>query len=51
MDVRFRVKVDCTVNGKPVKAGDLISYLSDFLRHTLKLTGTHVGCEKKKKWR
>ena len=34
------------VNGKPVKRevpGRLL--LSDFIRHDLKLTGTHVGCE------
>ena len=36
----------CTVNGEQVDA-DIPPrlLLSDFLRHELKLTGTHVGCE------
>lgn len=35
-----------TLNGKPVTADvDCRLHLADFLRHTLKLTGTHVGCE------
>ena len=40
------IEVDVTVNGRrhvePVEPRLL---LSDFLRHTLGLTGTHVGCE------
>jgi aerobic-type carbon monoxide dehydrogenase small subunit (CoxS/CutS family) len=36
----------CTVNGQPVKAEvESRLLLSDFLRHRLRLTGTHVGCE------
>jgi aerobic-type carbon monoxide dehydrogenase small subunit (CoxS/CutS family) len=41
-----RVEVSLTVNGQPVKR--IVSVrmlLSDFLRHELGLTGTHVGCE------
>jgi len=40
------MKLSCSVNGQPVEA-DIPSrlLLSDFLRHELKLTGTHVGCE------
>ncbi len=41
-----RMAVSLTVNGKPVEAE--VSprlLLSDFLRHHLGLTGTHVGCE------
>ncbi len=40
------MKVSCTVNGDPVEADveDRL-LLSDFLRHSLRLTGTHVGCE------
>ncbi len=35
-----------TLNGKPMMADvDCRLHLADFLRHTLKLTGTHVGCE------
>jgi len=35
-----------TVNGRPVEAGvEPRLLLSDFLRHSLGLTGTHVGCE------
>jgi aerobic-type carbon monoxide dehydrogenase small subunit (CoxS/CutS family) len=36
----------CTVNGEAV-AADVPPrlLLSDFIRHELKLTGTHVGCE------
>lgn len=40
------IGISCTVNGTPVTAeveGRLL--LADFLRHHLKLTGTHVGCE------
>jgi carbon-monoxide dehydrogenase small subunit len=35
-----------TLNGKPVSARvEARLHLADFLRHTLGLTGTHVGCE------
>jgi aerobic-type carbon monoxide dehydrogenase small subunit (CoxS/CutS family) len=35
-----------TVNGKPASAEvESRMLLSDFLRHELELTGTHVGCE------
>ena len=40
------VDVTLTVNGKAVDASvDARLLLSDFLRHELQLTGTHVGCE------
>ena len=39
-------KVTLTVNGKPYKAeAEVRLTLADFLRHTLGLTGTHLGCE------
>jgi aerobic carbon-monoxide dehydrogenase small subunit len=40
------VKLSCRINGEDV-AADIAPrlLLSDFLRHELKLTGTHVGCE------
>jgi len=39
-------KVNCTVNGSPRAATtEVRTLLSDFLRHDLRLTGTHVGCE------
>jgi carbon-monoxide dehydrogenase small subunit len=40
------MKLTCTVNGAAVEA-DVPPrlLLSDFIRHELKLTGTHVGCE------
>jgi aerobic carbon-monoxide dehydrogenase small subunit len=35
-----------TLNGKPVSATvEARLHLADFLRHTLRLTGTHIGCE------
>jgi aerobic carbon-monoxide dehydrogenase small subunit len=35
-----------TLNGKPVNATvDARLHLADFLRQTLRLTGTHIGCE------
>ena len=41
-----RVDVSLTVNGQPVKRTVSVRMLlSDFLRHELRLTGTHVGCE------
>src|SRR5690349_23399799 len=39
-------EVDVTVNGRRhVEVVEPRLLLSDFLRHTLGLTGTHVGCE------
>ena len=39
-------KVYMTVNGKPVSANvDSRTLLVQFLRETLRLTGTHVGCD------
>ena len=41
-----RVTIKLTVNGAVCeKAGEPRLLLSDFLRHELGLTGTHVGCE------
>jgi len=41
-----RVTVSLTVNGEPVsRTVSVRMLLSDFLRHELGLTGTHVGCE------
>ena len=41
-----RDRVDVTVNGRPHREEvEPRLLLSDFLRHTLGLTGTHVGCE------
>jgi aerobic-type carbon monoxide dehydrogenase small subunit (CoxS/CutS family) len=39
--------IELTVNGRRVREPvlDVRLLLSDFLRHTLGLTGTHVGCE------
>ena len=35
-----------TLNGKPISARvEARLHLADFLRHTLGLTGTHIGCE------
>jgi carbon-monoxide dehydrogenase small subunit len=43
MEVRM---IDIVVNGKAYqKAAPVRMMLSDFLRHELGLTGTHVGCE------
>ena len=40
------MKLRCTVNGNAVKAEvEPRLLLSDFIRHHLRLTGTHVGCE------
>jgi aerobic-type carbon monoxide dehydrogenase small subunit (CoxS/CutS family) len=40
------IEVDLTVNGRRYrKTVEPRLLLSDFLRHTLGLTGTHVGCE------
>jgi len=39
-------KIAVTVNGKPYQAEvEVRLTLADFLRHTLRLTGTHLGCE------
>jgi aerobic-type carbon monoxide dehydrogenase small subunit (CoxS/CutS family) len=40
------MKLNCSVNGTAVSA-DVTPrlLLSDFIRHHLRLTGTHVGCE------
>ncbi len=41
-----RIKVTLAVNGEPVeRTVSVRMLLSDFLRHELGLTGTHVGCE------
>jgi aerobic-type carbon monoxide dehydrogenase small subunit (CoxS/CutS family) len=41
-----RAKVSLTVNGEAVEREVSVRMLlSDFLRHELRLTGTHVGCE------
>jgi carbon-monoxide dehydrogenase small subunit len=41
-----RHAIACTVNAQPVERDvDARLLLSDFLRHDLALTGTHVGCE------
>jgi aerobic-type carbon monoxide dehydrogenase small subunit (CoxS/CutS family) len=40
------MKLSCRVNGQAVETNvEPRLLLSDFLRHHLKLTGTHVGCE------
>jgi carbon-monoxide dehydrogenase small subunit len=40
------MKLACKVNGKAIEAEvEPRLLLADFLRHHLKLTGTHVGCE------
>ena len=40
------IKVSLTVNGKPASAEvDDRTLLVEFLRETLRLTGTHVGCD------
>ena len=40
------MKLHCTVNGNTVDAEvEPRLLLSDFIRHHLRLTGTHVGCE------
>ncbi|MGH8700511.1 MAG: xanthine dehydrogenase family Fe-S subunit [Burkholderiales bacterium] len=39
-------RIELTVNGKPVSAGvEPRTHLADFLRESLNLTGTHLGCE------
>jgi carbon-monoxide dehydrogenase small subunit len=45
-DDEASVLVSMEVNGSPVKRSVPVRrLLSDFLRHDLRLTGTHVGCE------
>ena len=45
MDIK-KHKISVEVNGRTYKAEvEPRTMLSDFLRHTLGLTGTHVGCE------
>jgi len=40
------VKVSLTVNGKPASAEvEERTLLVNFIRDTLRLTGTHVGCD------
>jgi aerobic-type carbon monoxide dehydrogenase small subunit (CoxS/CutS family) len=40
------IEVSLTVNGERIeRAVSVRMLLSDFLRHELRLTGTHVGCE------
>ena len=41
-----RATVRCTVNGEAVEAAVAVTWsLADFLRETLELKGTHLGCE------
>jgi 2-furoyl-CoA dehydrogenase 2Fe-2S iron sulfur subunit len=41
-----KIKIQFTLNGKDINAEtDTRTLLSDFLRHSLGETGTHVGCE------
>ncbi len=41
-----RIEISVTVNGQTYqRAAEPRLLLSDFLRHDLELTGTHVGCE------
>ncbi|MEN4011995.1 MAG: (2Fe-2S)-binding protein [Chloroflexota bacterium] len=41
-----KMKINVTVNGKPFERDvEPRLLLSDFIRHDLGLTGTHVGCE------
>ena len=41
-----RVRVALTLNGRKLSAdAESRMLLSDFLRHAIGLTGTHVGCE------
>jgi carbon-monoxide dehydrogenase small subunit len=45
-DQQERIDVTVTVNGRPYQRSvEPRLLLSDFLRHELGLTGTHVGCE------
>jgi carbon-monoxide dehydrogenase small subunit len=41
-----KMRISLTVNGEPVEADiEARQHLADFLRETLHLTGTHLGCE------
>ena len=41
-----KLSLTCTVNGEPIEAEvEPRLLLSDFIRHELRLTATHVGCE------
>src|SRR3954466_15505193 len=40
------VRLSMTVNGKPISADiEPRTLLVDFIRDTLRLTGTHIGCD------
>lgn len=46
MDKIESVQIKCVVNGQTVEAiVEPRMLLADFLRHEIRLTGTHVGCE------
>ena len=46
LETETTIEITLTVNGKPyTRRVEPRMLLSDFLRHTLGLTGTHVGCE------
>jgi len=39
-------EIELLINGRPYRgAAEARTTLADFLRHTLRLTGTHLGCE------
>ncbi|MCS0497254.1 (2Fe-2S)-binding protein [Ancylobacter sp. MQZ15Z-1] len=39
-------EIELLINGRPFRgAAEARTTLADFLRHTLRLTGTHLGCE------
>jgi len=46
LDAAIRHRIRARVNGREIEAmAEPRMLLSDFLRHTIGLTGTHVGCE------
>lgn len=46
LETETTIEITLTVNGQPyTRRVEPRMLLSDFLRHTLGLTGTHVGCE------
>lgn len=46
LETETTIEITLTVNGQPyTRRVEARMLLSDFLRHTLGLTGTHVGCE------
>lgn len=46
VDRQQRARINLTLNGRAVSAeAEPRTLLSDFLRHSLGATGTHVGCE------